>query len=189
MVSHFLFEAEFCNPASCWEKGRIEKNVQDARHRLWQPRGRSDPHRRRQVHRRWWREHGRGGDPGFRLQRSGGTELGLEQRRWHIPRAQQVSGCHLRRDCRRNAASALGLQRHRRSGMALATADPTRETAVRPLPDCRRWRRRRLREGPDLKLRRHGGSGLGPSQRADEVSTEKSNLFSNSHRDRYHPNR
>ena len=27
MVSHFLFEAEFCNPASGWEKGQIEKNV------------------------------------------------------------------------------------------------------------------------------------------------------------------
>ena len=37
MVSHFLFEAEFCNPAPGWEKGQIEKNVQDARHRLWQP--------------------------------------------------------------------------------------------------------------------------------------------------------
>ncbi len=31
MISHFLFEAEFCNPASGWEKGQIEKNVQDAR--------------------------------------------------------------------------------------------------------------------------------------------------------------
>ncbi len=37
MVSHFLFEAEFCNPAAGWEKGQIEKNVQDARYRLWQP--------------------------------------------------------------------------------------------------------------------------------------------------------
>jgi transposase len=37
MVSHYLFEAEFCNPAAGWEKGQIEKNVQDARHRLWQP--------------------------------------------------------------------------------------------------------------------------------------------------------
>ena len=37
MVGHFLFEAEFCNPASGWEKGQIEKNVQDARHRFWQP--------------------------------------------------------------------------------------------------------------------------------------------------------
>jgi transposase len=35
MASHYLFEAEFCNPASGWEKGQIEKNVQDARHRLW----------------------------------------------------------------------------------------------------------------------------------------------------------
>jgi hypothetical protein len=36
MVSHYLYEAEFCNPAAGWEKGQIEKNVQDARHRLWQ---------------------------------------------------------------------------------------------------------------------------------------------------------
>jgi transposase len=36
MVSHYLFDAEFCNPASGWEKGQIEKNVQDSRHRLWQ---------------------------------------------------------------------------------------------------------------------------------------------------------
>ncbi len=35
MASHYLFEAEFCNPASGWEKGQVEKNVQDARHRLW----------------------------------------------------------------------------------------------------------------------------------------------------------
>ena len=31
MVSHYLFEAEFCNPAAGWEKGQVEKNVQDAR--------------------------------------------------------------------------------------------------------------------------------------------------------------
>lgn len=37
MVGHFLFEAEFCNPASGWEKGQIENNVHDARHRLRQP--------------------------------------------------------------------------------------------------------------------------------------------------------
>src|SRR3546814_20962520 len=37
MVSHYLFEAEFCNPAAGWEKGQVETNVQDARHRLWQP--------------------------------------------------------------------------------------------------------------------------------------------------------
>jgi transposase len=36
MVSHYLFDAEFCNPASGWEKGQIEKNVQDSRHRIWQ---------------------------------------------------------------------------------------------------------------------------------------------------------
>jgi transposase len=36
MVSHYLFEAEFCNPASGWEKGQVEKNVRDARHRLRQ---------------------------------------------------------------------------------------------------------------------------------------------------------
>jgi len=35
MVSHYLFEAEFCNPAAGWEKGQIEKGVADARHRLW----------------------------------------------------------------------------------------------------------------------------------------------------------
>ena len=37
MASHYLFETDFCNPASGWEKGQVEKNVQDARHRLWQP--------------------------------------------------------------------------------------------------------------------------------------------------------
>lgn len=36
MVSHYLFDADFCNPAAGWEKGQIEKNVQDARRRLWQ---------------------------------------------------------------------------------------------------------------------------------------------------------
>ncbi len=36
MVSHYLFEAEFCNPAAGWEKGQVEKNVRDARHRIWQ---------------------------------------------------------------------------------------------------------------------------------------------------------
>ncbi|MBK7284429.1 MAG: IS21 family transposase [Sphingomonadales bacterium] len=37
MASHYLFEPEFCNPASGWEEGQVEKNVQDARRRLWQP--------------------------------------------------------------------------------------------------------------------------------------------------------
>jgi len=35
MVSHFMFESEFCNPAAGWEKGQVEKNVRDARHRIW----------------------------------------------------------------------------------------------------------------------------------------------------------
>ena len=37
MASHYLFEPDFCNPASGWEKGQIEKNVQDSRHRFFQP--------------------------------------------------------------------------------------------------------------------------------------------------------
>jgi len=36
MASHYLFDTDFCNPASGWEKGQVEKNVRDARHRLWQ---------------------------------------------------------------------------------------------------------------------------------------------------------
>ena len=35
LTAHFLFEADFCNPASGWEKGQIEKNVRDARPRIW----------------------------------------------------------------------------------------------------------------------------------------------------------
>ena len=42
MVSHFLFEAEFCNPAAGSEIGQIEKNVQDSRRRLWQQAPRFD---------------------------------------------------------------------------------------------------------------------------------------------------
>lgn len=37
MVSHYVFDPEFCNPAAGWEKGQVEKNVQDSRHQLWQP--------------------------------------------------------------------------------------------------------------------------------------------------------
>lgn len=37
MTNHYVFEPQFCNPAAGWEKGQVEKNVQDARHRLWQP--------------------------------------------------------------------------------------------------------------------------------------------------------
>ncbi len=35
MVAHYVFEADFCNVASGWEKGIVEKNVQDARRRIW----------------------------------------------------------------------------------------------------------------------------------------------------------
>ncbi len=35
MVSHYVFEADFCNVASGWEKGVVEKSVQDARRRIW----------------------------------------------------------------------------------------------------------------------------------------------------------
>jgi len=36
MSSHYLFDPDFCNVASGWEKGVVEKNVQDSRRRLWQ---------------------------------------------------------------------------------------------------------------------------------------------------------
>jgi transposase len=36
MTNHYVFEPEFCNLAAGWEKGQVEKNVQDARPRLWQ---------------------------------------------------------------------------------------------------------------------------------------------------------
>ena len=36
MVSHYVFEPELCNPATGCEKGQVEKNVRDARHRMWQ---------------------------------------------------------------------------------------------------------------------------------------------------------
>ncbi len=36
MTSHYLFDVEFCNPASGWEKGQVEKNVRDSRGRIWQ---------------------------------------------------------------------------------------------------------------------------------------------------------
>ena len=40
MASHYLFDPDFCNVASGWEKGVVEKNVQDSRQRLWQDAGR-----------------------------------------------------------------------------------------------------------------------------------------------------
>ena len=36
MASHYLFEPEFCSVAAGWEKGQVEKQVRDLRHRLWQ---------------------------------------------------------------------------------------------------------------------------------------------------------
>lgn len=36
MTAHYLFDPEFCNVASGWEKGQVEKNVQDSRKRIWQ---------------------------------------------------------------------------------------------------------------------------------------------------------
>jgi hypothetical protein len=36
MCNHYLFEPDFCNVASGWEKGIVEKNVQDTRARLGQ---------------------------------------------------------------------------------------------------------------------------------------------------------
>ena len=39
MCSHYLFEPEFCNVASGWEKGIVEKNVQDRRRQIWQAAG------------------------------------------------------------------------------------------------------------------------------------------------------
>ena len=36
MASHYLFDPDFCNVAAGWEKGVVEKNVQDSRRRIWQ---------------------------------------------------------------------------------------------------------------------------------------------------------
>ena len=36
MAAHYLFDTDFCNVASGWEKGVVEKNVQDSRRRIWQ---------------------------------------------------------------------------------------------------------------------------------------------------------
>ena len=35
MCAHYLYDADFCNVASGWEKGVVEKNVQDSRRRIW----------------------------------------------------------------------------------------------------------------------------------------------------------
>ena len=36
MAAHYLFEPDFCSVASGWERGRVEKSVQDTRRRIWQ---------------------------------------------------------------------------------------------------------------------------------------------------------
>jgi len=36
MCAHYLVDPDFCNVASGWEKGVVEKNVQDSRRRIWQ---------------------------------------------------------------------------------------------------------------------------------------------------------
>jgi transposase len=36
MCGHYLFDPEFCNRAAGWEKGIVEKNVQDRRRQVWQ---------------------------------------------------------------------------------------------------------------------------------------------------------
>lgn len=35
VCSHYLFDPDLCNVASGWEKGVVEKNVQDSRLRIW----------------------------------------------------------------------------------------------------------------------------------------------------------
>lgn len=35
MCGHYLFDPDFCNVASGWEKGVVEKNVQDRRRQIW----------------------------------------------------------------------------------------------------------------------------------------------------------
>ena len=36
LCAHYLIDADFCNVAAGWEKGRVEKDVQDNRRGLWQ---------------------------------------------------------------------------------------------------------------------------------------------------------
>jgi hypothetical protein len=35
LTAYYLFEPDFCNVAAGWEKGIVEKNVQDSRRRIW----------------------------------------------------------------------------------------------------------------------------------------------------------
>jgi hypothetical protein len=35
MCAHYLFDADFCNVASGWEKGFVEKNMRHSRRSIW----------------------------------------------------------------------------------------------------------------------------------------------------------
>jgi hypothetical protein len=39
LTAYYLFDPDFCNVAAGWEKGIVEKNVQDSRRRIWQDAG------------------------------------------------------------------------------------------------------------------------------------------------------
>jgi hypothetical protein len=39
LTAHYLFDADFCNVASGWDKGIVEKNAQDSRRRIWHEAG------------------------------------------------------------------------------------------------------------------------------------------------------
>jgi transposase len=39
LTAYYLFDPDFCTVASGWEKGIVEKNVQDSRRRIWQDAG------------------------------------------------------------------------------------------------------------------------------------------------------
>lgn len=36
LASYYMFEPDFCTVAAGWEKGQVERQVRDARHRIWQ---------------------------------------------------------------------------------------------------------------------------------------------------------
>ena len=44
MCGHYLFEPDFCNRAAGWEKGIVEKNVQDRRRQIWHACNGTGPH-------------------------------------------------------------------------------------------------------------------------------------------------
>jgi len=44
LTAHYLIGTNFCNVASGWEKGIVEKNVQNSRRRFWQVAGKPLSH-------------------------------------------------------------------------------------------------------------------------------------------------